>query len=333
MKAVWVVVVVAVAAVLAAVAPAAAQVDEHRNKVIIRSSAADAVYVTGGVATNAIDARAYVSVNALVPLFQMYETDAGADLKFWQFVGSGGTLILRALNDSGSSVSTGIALTRSGANVSQILVGPAGTSAAPAIAFEAAGGTGIYYDSFTPALGMSVGGTVRAAVSSAGMYLPALARGTGGVLGTVFAAGRNTSGNGAPGQIQLEWRTGANASYIWPDTSGVLRTATFGAGEVGGDTGGTIIGTQTSQRSKKTIAGEVTNTAAAMAIVRATPIYQFTYRDGRYNGETFYGITTDDSPLFGMDRGKSFNPVTAFGATVLALRDLDARLAALEARR
>lgn len=209
-----------------------------------------------------------------------------------------------------------------------------GTISAPSMTFINEPTSGFYWDSgASGGFNVAVGSAKAARFSQAGLEVPAEARGTGGVAGKILTLGRNTSGSGAPGQLVLEARNGAGSGFIWVDTTGVVRVGTSAATEVGGDTGGTVIGTQTSTRASKHILGQVNHLApSAMDLVRKTPIWAFTYKSGSFNGETFYGVTTDDSPLFGMDAGKSFNPVNAFGATVLALQDVDRRVQDLEAR-
>lgn len=209
-----------------------------------------------------------------------------------------------------------------------------GALSTPGIAFINEPTSGFYWSNLElGGFNVAVGSTKVGRFSQNGYEIPAIARGTGGIPGGAVIVGRNTSGNGAPGQIALEAKNGAGSAFIFTDTTGVIRVATSYVTEFSGDLVGTIVGTQTSSRASKNIEGEVTSTTLAMDIIRHTPVYRFTYKDGRYNGETFFGIVTDDSPLFGMDAGRSFNPVTAFGATVLALRDLDARLRAIEVRR
>ncbi|MFA6045905.1 MAG: hypothetical protein WC718_13060, partial [Phycisphaerales bacterium] len=63
-----------------------------------------------------------------------------------------------------------------------------------------------------------------------------------------------------------------------------------------------------------------------------TPLWNFTYKNGQYNHSAFVGITTDDSPEFGMDLGRSFSPVSAFGYTVAAVKALNDKIASLEAQ-
>jgi len=139
--------------------------------------------------------------------------------------------------------------------------------------------------------------------------------------------------NGAAGRIRWTERDGAT-QYTWVDTTGVLRIHTTApdTSSSASDTAGTVVGTQTSTWESKDILGQERETEWAMAEIRQTPVYRFQYKSGAYQAQQFIGITTRTSPLFGMDAGKAFNPVTAFGVTVLSLQDLDRRLRALEGR-
>lgn len=325
--------VIACAAVLAlglsASAPAFMQWTEFPG-VLIRGTADDVLTVIGGAVVGSL---ANPSVQELDVTSKTDGLSGGI-----RVARADGSYLILNMDDGGASA-FGSIQAGDGSNFRPLRLQPngggvhlvTGSAAAPSISFSADPTTGLY----------ASGGGVAVAITGAfgGRFTlvqgaPSLdlggggAFGAGAVAGSSINIGRNSSGSGAPGAINMVSRTGA-VSAIWVDTSGVVRVGTTPT-EASGDTGGTIVGTQTSARASKHIVGEVRDAAAAMAIMRATPIYQFTYRDGRYNGETFYGITTDDSPLFGMDGGRSFNPVTAFGATVLALRNLDERLAALE---
>lgn len=313
-----------------------AQTTVHPGKVQIRSTAADALQVLGG---------AGIGVGTAAPANNL-EVRSSVD-----GVSSGGVRISRAdgsyliLNmDDGGASAYGTLQAGDGSAFRPIRMSPSGggvhlangTVAAPSLAFINEPTSGFYWDNLSSGgFNVAVGSAKAARFSQAGIEVPAEARGTGGVAGKAVVIGRNSSGSGAPGQIALEYRNGAGSAFIWGDTSGVMRVGTSAVTEVGGDTGGTVIGTQTSTAASKHVLAQVSGpvaTSAALSIIRDTPVYQFIYKNGAYNGETFYGITTDSSPLFGMDQGKSFNPVTSFGVTVLAMQALDAKVRDLEAR-
>jgi len=209
-----------------------------------------------------------------------------------------------------------------------------GGPSAPGITFGSDPDTGIYRVS-SNLFGLSAAGNAvieanfsvipYAYVGASGAY------GSGAVMGPHLIITRNTSGNGAPGVLQLAARNGGLSS-LWTDTTGVIRVGTSPT-EASGDTGGTVVGAQTSTWESKDIFGRENDTAGALAELLQTPVYRFSYKSGAYNGQQFVGITTRTSPLFGMDQGRSFNPVTSFGVTVLAIQELERRVRALEAAR
>lgn len=161
------------------------------------------------------------------------------------------------------------------------------------------------------------------------------ARGTS-AAGFAISAGRNTSGGGAPGIHRFIDKAGSTAD-LWVDTTGVLR---IGGGPVEGtaDTGGTIVGTQTSTLDTKILLGNDLTPSEALATILATPVKHFRYKGGSYNGSEFHGIIADWSPEFAMDpepahpNGRSFNPVNGLGFTIQAIKALNDRIEALEAK-
>jgi hypothetical protein len=148
--------------------------------------------------------------------------------------------------------------------------------------------------------------------------------------GATISLGRNISGTGAGGQVAFT-RLGGTIDYVWSDNTGVLRTHTTAplSSSAGSDTAGTVVGTQTSTRASKVIFGRETDTRRALNTLLNTPVWRFQYKSGAYAATEFVGITTDDSPQFGMDEGKSFNPVSAHGYTVLAIQELQKEIEAL----
>lgn len=152
----------------------------------------------------------------------------------------------------------------------------------------------------------------------------------GSSAGNYIRLGNNTNAtNTAAGYVVFVEKDGTQQN-VWADNTGVMRVNTTRPLN-GFDTAGTVIGTQTSQRSTKNIYGEFIDYAGALSTILATPLFDFDYKSGSYNGQRFVGITTDDSPAFGMDDGRSFNPVTAFGYTVAAFKEIERRLAVAEA--
>lgn len=161
----------------------------------------------------------------------------------------------------------------------------------------------------------------------------------GSSYGPYFSVGRNNNGSTpSAGWFRLTRRDG-NSGDIWTDVSGNLR---IGAGSTvtnATDTGGTVVGTQTSHISQKNIVGDAISPAEAMQriVALAAHVKRFTYKSGSFNGEEFSGVILDDNEpethRYGMDRengaipaGKSLNEITGFGDVVLALAHIDEQI-------
>lgn len=172
--------------------------------------------------------------------------------------------------------------------------------------------------------------TTNASAAGAAITIHGTGVGTGNVIGPALTIQQNSSGNGSAGHIGM-YRRGGTPDYIWPDNSGLLRISTAPPQEDGtpSDTSGTVVGDQTSSLASKIIHSTFTNNINALNTILATPVYNFSYRSGAYNLETFTGIVTDESPAFGKDGGKSFNEVSAFGYTVAAIKALKEEIDAL----
>lgn len=155
--------------------------------------------------------------------------------------------------------------------------------------------------------------------------------------GPTIGVGRNSNaGTAAPGTL---YATQANnsSSILWPDNSGVWRTVQdTGITSANFASAGSVVGAQTSSLDSKDVIEEFTDYDGALAAILDAPLYDFTYKNGRFGGEKFTGIITDYSPIFGMDRdaahpaGKSLNEVTAFGYTAAAFKAVVRRLQILE---
>lgn len=315
---------------LAALAVPAAAQTEVFQKVQVRSTAADALIVFGGGTFGATSD----------PSAQVLDVrSSGDDLSSGMRISrADGSYFILNMDDGGSTAWATLQAGDGGTyrpiklnpNGGQVLL-PNGSLGSPALSFANDTTSGLERYS-TTGFYMQANGVRIASVQSDRFNIESNALGVG-TKGPFLFIGRNSSGTGAPGS--LAWDDKNNTAWVtWFDTSGNMRVSSAAPIEGGSDTTGTVIGTQTSSRASKHILGRVNVWApSAMELIRQTPVYAFTYKNGAFNGETFYGIVTDDSPLFGMDRGQSFNPVSAFGATVLALQDLDARMRALEARR
>ena len=268
------------------------------------------------------------------------ESSATSNIGFLRLYNAGTVMInLSATNATYFNAgNVGIGTTNPGTNRLQVdgvtLVNTAGSASAPAIQLPTGGTNGGFY---TDGGGGIFGADNGANIFEFGLYnanpaikIQSRAAGTS-QPGSYLEVGRNSSGNGAPGIVNLLDKSG-NSHAIWSDTSNVLRINTSFPTEDAGDTGGTIVGTQTSSLDSKNITAEFTDNAEALSTILGTPLYNFTYKSGALNNQEFTGIITDYSPVFGMDRdaahpgGKSFNPVSAFGYTVAAFKQLYAEL-------
>lgn len=146
----------------------------------------------------------------------------------------------------------------------------------------------------------------------------------------------NNASTPAAGFVQIEDRGGTDY-YVHPDDSGILRIHTA-APIHGVDTTGTVVGSQSSSLDSKDVLGEFVDYDGALAAILATPLHDFTYKSGAYNGERFTGIITNYAPVFGMDRdadhpdGKSLNTINGLGYTVAAFKALTRRIEELEGK-
>jgi hypothetical protein len=134
-------------------------------------------------------------------------------------------------------------------------------------------------------------------------------------------------GAGRPGFLAVE-TSGGTAYSIFADTAGDARIF---AGTAPLDGSGTVIGTQTSTLATKVLTHRDISPTAALTTILGTEVRSFTYKSGSYSNTEFQGIIADWSPAFAMDRGQSFNPVSAFGYTVQAFKAQQAQIDALAA--
>lgn len=171
-----------------------------------------------------------------------------------------------------------------------------------------------------------------------GLVISAFDNGSG--IGGRLSVGENNNGaTPAAGSINLRL-LGGTSRYIWHDAAGKLRSGTTPPTNATDTSGGDIVGDQTSHIAYKDIVGEPVSDAAALAalIAAADDVKRFVYKSGSYNGQEFSGVILDGETLhrYGQDAdeahaaGKSLNIVNAIGDMMLALRALEARVAALE---
>ncbi len=140
----------------------------------------------------------------------------------------------------------------------------------------------------------------------------------------------------AAGTLVLKNYTGTSYK-LWVDASGVLRLGTDQV-RFDTDTGGVVVGSQTSSLDQKNVIEEFVDNDKALRTINETPLYRFRYKENRYSGQEFVGIVTDYAPIFGVDRdeahpaGKSLNEVSAHGYAMAAIKALTQRVAELATR-
>lgn len=220
-----------------------------------------------------------------------------------------------------------------------------GDDGSPAIAFG--GGTsGMFHDTGT--VYISTNGRAALSVStfftnSIGVGALGGAFGTGATPGAIISAGSNLSGSGAAGALQLQ-KKGGSVRYIWVDNTGsdVVRingnppTENDASGFQ--DTGGTVVGAQTSRRELKEDIERFEDYGGALQTILDTPLSWFRYKGGGYGGTRFLGIIADEAPHLVMDPeepdglGRLFSPVSAFGYLAASVKELTRRIAELEMR-
>ena len=89
-----------------------------------------------------------------------------------------------------------------------------------------------------------------------------------------------------------------------------------------------LVGTQTSLREAKNIIGEVLEPAAALAKLVSATVYDFTYK--KNERDIHHGVMADEFPEIMWDQGRAFSPVSAFGFTIQAIKELVRRVEILE---
>jgi hypothetical protein len=328
--------------------PVAAQptrVDTFPGKVRIASTAADALCVGGtGVAPAAASCTGGIYAGPIIM--------------------SGVLTVNGSGTNSFSAATTGnqaliVTNTSSGTTNAALLRATAGTTVGQLISFSQGYTTGSYdVQASTGFTGNGAGGISIAATDSAGVirmytggttekvrlrtdllspntfYLMDGAWGAGGISGSYFMAGRNTSGSSAAGGYGMV--TGAGAGfYIWTDGAGNLRihSALPTANTSVSDTAGTVVGTQTSTLDSKLLIAPFTDTRHALDVVAGASLWRFRYKSG-IAGE-FVGVMSNTTPEVMMDpspehpEGRAFSPVSAFGYTAAAIAELRKQVAQL----
>jgi len=181
-----------------------------------------------------------------------------------------------------------------------------------------------------PSLEVRFSGSQRIVMGTdaGGSYIALAEADYGDGLGTNIGLKRNSNTSSKPGFVALQSADAQN-NYIWSDNSDLLRIWTSAPnGEA--PVGSIVVGTQTSQlATKELLPGDLTPGEALRAMLDTT-IAHFRYKNGAYNNSEFHGIVADWSPEFAMDAGRVFNPISAHGYTVQAVKALWERIQQLE---
>ncbi|MBI4427510.1 MAG: hypothetical protein HY562_00145 [Ignavibacteriales bacterium] len=134
-------------------------------------------------------------------------------------------------------------------------------------------------------------------------------------------------------RVGLYLSDNAETHNLWVDDADVLRIkSTYPTS----NTDGGVVGAQTSSLDAKHIVGEFTDYEYALSAILEAPLFNFSYKSGAYHNQTFTGLITDYSPVFGMDRdsahpgGKSLNEITAIGYLFAAIKEQQSKIEELE---
>jgi hypothetical protein len=289
-----------VLALVVTLSPSQAQtVASFFTRIVVSGNASigGAAAITGSTTMNGT-----ALVSNVNPIVAWNETDGSSDSKNWRMIANGNEFFFQAGNDANSSFNSIFRLTRA-TNIPVEMV-----FTVPSIQFN---GNGFSSDVFLADINF---------------------QDTGAQIGTRVRVGRNQAGTGAAGNLWLLER-GGTARVLWAE-SGLLRIHTAAPttnNTTVSHTAGTVVGDQTSFLASKDLHGQPKDRDLLSAVLR-TKVHRFTYKDGRYNGEMFTGIVTDESPWFAKDQGKALNEINGLGYLVGAVRELERRLAASEAR-
>lgn len=318
------------------------------------STTAERARITSGGALFVAPAGVFPSSSSAMvlshtsPAFDIHDSSAGSDLKNWRWICSAGDMYLQTVNDAFSSAVNIIQMNRgTGTTVDDIRFTPLiyiqdGSAAAPSLAFTSKPDDGFYLvTGANNGPGVSRNGVLHTSFKKTSTSEPQVeihhgSFGTGARAGCSVRIGRNDSGNGAAAYLDLMDKNSVDR-YIWVDASGNVRIGSPPTEDgSNSDTGGTVVGTQTSSRDVKDVIERVDDTGAALRVVLNTPLYRWRYKPGHsIQGEEFMGIITDESPLFGMDRdaahpgGRSLNVANAVGLLVAAVQAQQQQIDAL----
>lgn len=206
-----------------------------------------------------------------------------------------------------------------------------GSVSEPSLSFLSDTDTGFWFDPSSEFVALAHDGAESVRFSkSSGIIMPAGDRGNGALPPGIVIGANNNVTTGVAGYLQLGHKNGSTASLIWADTSGNLKIGS--SANLVADAG-TVVGTQSSSRETKTILETFEAYDDALALIRSTPLYRFTYKNGAYHDSEFLGPVAEEAPQLMMDNNQSFNPVSAFGYSAAAIKALARRVDALERAR
>lgn len=169
-----------------------------------------------------ISCNANLTVTNTEPIFKLTESDGPSDEKRYRFISVAGDLKLQLQNDAESSTFDALTFIRNGMNITSLTVRA---------------------DFFNVA-NASADARLVPGVSPIGSHVDLSSFDVGAnSIGAEVRVGRNTNGSGAPGCLRMLDRSGTTW-YIWVDTTGDLRIGTTAPIQSIGDTGGTVVGTQ-----------------------------------------------------------------------------------------
>ncbi len=149
--------------------------------------------------------------------------------------------------------------------------------------------------------------------------------------GAIMVVGRNTNnGNESAGSIAFTDKAGG-IGYVWRDASGNMRVSN-GAPTPGNDTGGTVIGTQTSTRDTKQDITDFSDYQSMLDLVRNAPLHYFRYKNevAGYGSDSplskyRLGYIADEvDPLFMW--GNSIDQVSVNGILLASVKALDLKI-------
>lgn len=190
--------------------------------------------------------------------------------------------------------------------------------------------------SYRWALGGTLRGYLQNTATENEMIFSGFDNGSG--KGSNIQLGRNTNGTASAAGFVAMTDKGGQVYRVWPDDNGLLRINNADPTSAN-DTAGSVVGAQSSSLDSKNVVGGAVSVGDIYLHIEsgAAAVRRFTYKSGAFNNEEFSGMVVDYAPRYGMDRdgahpaGKSLNVVTAIGDLMIAVTDLAARVAALEA--